>query len=219
MKLIAELTPSVQKSDVTKNAQVADAVNKLFVQLKAACPAMFNTLNSSDERAVKRQWIIGFVESGINTVLINAGMRIARQQNNPFMPSVGQFIEWCEKGLADQYGLLTAGELVKKLDDYCARRGFDDFCNFDYGSDANYWLITDLYQIMQDQNLSKNKLLCHAEKLISEMAKKFMKGYVVPSPKKSLPKKIISEKLTRSQQLLKLEEIKSRHGLGMISKL
>lgn len=52
---------------------------------------MFHTLNNDDENAVKRQWIIGFIENGIKLEMINAGMRIARRQNNPFMPSVGQF--------------------------------------------------------------------------------------------------------------------------------
>lgn len=219
MKLVTDLIPTFGKSSANLNQQqeqkehAAEIVNKLFEQLKAACPAMFHTLNNGDETKVKRQWVISFIENGVNSAMINAGMKIARRQNNPFMPSVGQFIEWCEIGLAEQYGLLSPADLVKKLEEYCYQHGLDDFCNFDYGGDVNYWLINDLYRAMQEENLNKSKLLEKAKFIISNMAKKLMKGYIVPSPIRSLPETIKGKLLTRDESLRKLQEIKKKHGI------
>lgn len=178
---------------------------------------MFHTLNQDDEMAVKRQWIIGFIENGITSAMINAGMRMARQQRNPFMPSIGQFMTWCEQGLAQQYGLFSPAELVKKCDEYSAKRGFDDFCDFDYGCDANYWLIVALYQAMRDENLTKTKMLERADRLIADMAKKLMKGYIAPNPHKSLPKTVKGKPLAREQQLSKIHELRRRFKLGCAS--
>lgn len=224
MKNITELVPQFKPVSIADDSnkqqqkeQVAEIVNKLFKQLKAACPAMFHTLNHNDENSTKRQWIIGFIENGIKPAMINAGMRIARQQSNPFMPSVGQFIGWCEKGLTEQYGLPTAECLTKAVIEFGKYKGFDDFCDYDYGSDANYWLINDLHRIMQDENLGIEKLQLRAEKMIAEMAKKIMKGYVIPTPNKALPKKVEERPLSNEIQLSKLEEIKQKFGFGHVT--
>jgi hypothetical protein len=47
---------------------------------------------------MRQQWLIGFLENGITSDLqINEGMAKARKYNKPFLPSVGQFIEWCNQ--------------------------------------------------------------------------------------------------------------------------
>lgn len=220
MKNITELVPQIKiiNSDDSekkqKKEEIAEIVNKLFRQLKAACPAMFHTLNNNDENAVKRQWIIGFIENGINPTMINSGMRIARRQNNPYMPSVGQFIEWCEKGMSEIYGLPTPDELVKNVIRFCECKWSDDFCNYDYGSDANYWLVNDLYRAMQDEYLSRDKLLIKAEKLIARLTKKMMTGYVIQPAKKAIIQtiKVKRAPLSREAQLSKLNEIKQKFG-------
>lgn len=224
MKNITELVPQFKPVSIADDSnkqqqkeQVAEIVNKLFKQLKAACPAMFHTLNNNDENSIKRQWIIGFIENGINPAMINAGMRIARQQSNPFMPSVGQFIGWCEKGLAEQYGLPTAESLTKAVIEFGKYKGFDDFCDYDYGSDANYWLINDLHRIMQDENLGIEKLQLRAEKMIAEMAKKIMTGWVIPTPNKALPKTVQGKPLSREGQLSKLYELKQKFVFGHVT--
>ena len=218
MNNVAELVPKIKiiNSDESEKKQnkeeIAEIVNKLFRQLRAACPAMLHTLNNDDENAVKRQWIIGFIENGIKLEMINAGMRIARRQNNPFMPSVGQFIEWCERGMSEIYGLPTPDELVKIVNRFCECKWSDDFCNFDYGSDANYWLVNDLYRAMQDESLGRDKLLIRADKLITGMTKKIMAGYVIPTPKKAIPETVKNEPLSREAGLSKLSEIKQKFG-------
>lgn len=222
MKLVTDLMPTFGKSSDTELIQdqkqkqkerAAEVVNKLFEQLKATCPAMVYTLDKSDDAIVKRQWVISFIENGVNSAMINAGMMIARRKNNPHMPSVGQFIEWCGMGLAEQYGLLSPADLVKKMEEYCYCRGLDNLCGFDYGNDVNYWLVNDLYRAMQDENLSKSKLLDKAQIIISNMAKKLMKGYVVPSPIRSLPETIEGKILTREESLSRLQEIKKKYSI------
>ncbi|HHS8538984.1 TPA: replication protein P, partial [Escherichia coli] len=45
-----------------------------------------------------RMNILAFRENGITTMeQVNAGMRVARRQNRPFLPSPGQFVAWCRE--------------------------------------------------------------------------------------------------------------------------
>lgn len=80
--------------------QVAQIFNELFNQLRAAFPAsMANIRSQAELNEFRRQWLLAFQENGINTLdQIDAGMRIARQQERPFLPSPGQFVKWCREG-------------------------------------------------------------------------------------------------------------------------
>lgn len=222
MKNISDLAPAITKVDSVNSIDSArdkavNTVDKLFEQLKSAFPAMFYQLNDGSEEKLKRQWVIAFVENKISPSMLNAGMRIARRQTKPFLPSVGLFIEWCEQGLIEQYGLPSSADLINKVFEYSAVRGFDDFHEFNFGSDANYWLITDLYQAMHDENLGLKALTERAYKLTFDLAKKLMNGYVIPSPKKSLPKKVKAKRLTREQQLSKIDELKRKFRFNYAS--
>ncbi|WP_392559764.1 replication protein P [Orbus mooreae] len=222
MKNISDLVPVITKVDSCNDTdssrdKAVNTVDKLFEQLKSAFPAMFYQLNDGSEEKLKRQWVIAFVENKISPSMLNAGMRIARRQTKPFLPPVGLFIEWCEQGLIEQYGLPSPADLINKVFEYSAARGFDDFHEFNFGSDANYWLITDLYQAMRDENLGLKALTERAYKLTFDLAKKLMNGYVIPSPKKSLPKTVNKKPLTRDQQLSKVSEIKRKFGFSYAS--
>ncbi|RXK74235.1 hypothetical protein ET132_27030, partial [Klebsiella pneumoniae] len=43
---------------------------------------------------------------------VNAGMRVARRQNRPFLPSPGQFVAWCREEASVTAGLPNVSELV-----------------------------------------------------------------------------------------------------------
>ncbi|WP_119712486.1 replication protein P [Arsenophonus endosymbiont of Aleurodicus floccissimus] len=120
---------------------------------------------------------------------INAGLRIARQQKSPFLPSVGQFIYWCQQGLAEEYGLPTPQQLSEKLQAYCRQRGHDDIHEFDYGSNANYWLVHELYRAMIAASLNARQFEDIARLLIDGLTKKLRNGYVIPKSQLLLPKK------------------------------
>ncbi|MCT9843536.1 replication protein P [Leclercia adecarboxylata ATCC 23216 = NBRC 102595] len=80
--------------------QTAEIFNALFSALRAAFPAaMAGFREQSDFNELRRQWVLAFQENGITTMAqVAAGMRIARRQEKPFLPSPGQFIAWCKEG-------------------------------------------------------------------------------------------------------------------------
>lgn len=80
--------------------QTAEFFNALFSALRAAFPAaMAGFREQSDFNELRCQWVLAFQENGITTMAqVAAGMRIARRQEKPFLPSPGQFIAWCKEG-------------------------------------------------------------------------------------------------------------------------
>lgn len=51
-----------------------------------------------DLNEFRRQWLLAFQENGIHSMAqVDAGMRIARRQERPFLPSPGQFVAWCKQ--------------------------------------------------------------------------------------------------------------------------
>lgn len=79
--------------------QVAQVFNGLFNQLRAAFPAsMANFRTRDDLNEFRRQWLLAFQENGIHSMAqVDAGMRIARRQERPFLPSPGQFVARCKQ--------------------------------------------------------------------------------------------------------------------------
>lgn len=85
--------PAHQKSD-----QAGKIINDLFDQLKTIKPAWrLSFTDESEENNAKKEWYKAFVENEVNTVnKIKVGMAEARKDPNPYWPSVGQFIKWCD---------------------------------------------------------------------------------------------------------------------------
>lgn len=79
--------------------QTAEIFNSLFSSLRAAFPAaMAGFREQSDFNELRCQWVMAFQENGITTLeQVAAGMRVARRQEKPFLPSPGQFVAWCKE--------------------------------------------------------------------------------------------------------------------------
>ncbi len=78
--------------------QVAQIINGVFSQLLATFPASLANRDQNELNEIRRQWVLAFRENGITTMeQVNAGMRVARRQDRPFLPSPGQFVAWCRK--------------------------------------------------------------------------------------------------------------------------
>lgn len=75
----------------------AEIVNDLFKQLAGCYTAWRQAFrNDAELKMAKQQWTVAMIEAGINTEeQIQRGLSRARQDTNPYLPSVGQFIEWC----------------------------------------------------------------------------------------------------------------------------
>ncbi|EMU6158015.1 DNA replication protein [Yersinia enterocolitica] len=171
--------------------QAAQIFNELFRQLKAAFPALMTSIkDQSDLNELRRQWVLAFIENGITSIdQVNAGMKIARQQATPFLPSPGQFIAWCKHGATRAAGLPDADELYDMVMDYAKRRDmFSSAEAFPWPSNPAYWMVTKLYSQQRVQGLSEQDLRKRCGKELADMSKRIEAGEPIPAPVVQIPK-------------------------------
>ncbi|EKN4738022.1 DNA replication protein [Yersinia enterocolitica] len=171
--------------------QAAQIFNELFRQLKAAFPALMTSIkDQSDLNELRRQWVLAFIENGITSIdQVNAGMKIARQQATPFLPSPGQFIAWCKQGATRAAGLPDADELYDMVMDYAKRRDmFSSAEAFPWPSNPAYWMVTKLYSQQRVQGLSEQDLRKRCCKELADMSKRIESGEPIPAPVVQIPK-------------------------------
>ncbi|EUC94970.1 replication protein P [Providencia alcalifaciens] len=208
LQAMATHAPPQQKQAVKQ--QVAQVFNELFRQLKATFPAAIATFKEqSDLDEFKRQWTIAFIENGIRTLeQINIGMKIARQQTNPFLPSPGQFVQWCKQGDYTALGLPTDDELFDIFKEYCSVRGWR---RFNWQSNACYWMVTKIYTEMRNRNLSDSEVrkLCSSE--LKTMANRIKSGEKIPEPVQMIEQKHIPT--SKEKSLHNLAAIRERLNL------
>ncbi|EOI6837200.1 replication protein P [Yersinia enterocolitica] len=170
--------------------QAAQIFNELFRQLKAAFPALMTSIkDQSDLNELRRQWVLAFIENGITSIdQVNAGMKIARQQATPFLPSPGQFIAWCKQGATRAAGLPDADELYDMVMDYAKRRDmFSSAEAFPWPSNPAYWMVTKLYSQQRVQGLSEQDLRKRCGKELADMSKRIESGEPIPAPVVQIP--------------------------------
>ncbi|NCF03866.1 replication protein P [Kosakonia sp. MH5] len=222
---VAHGLPEVQDDNApVRQQQVAEVFNSLFSQLRATFPAAIANFRTQDEfDEFRRQWLLAFSENGITTLAqVAAGMRVARQQEKPFLPSPGQFVAWCRAEECAAVGLPDQAELMELFYRYCRTRGsYPDAESFPWPgkidgkntsqSSANYWIVTTLYQQMRASGLSDAEVRRKAGEELAAMALRIRRGEEIPEPIKRLPK-LGGKPLTQAQQLAKIREIQARHG-------
>ncbi len=171
--------------------QAIHIFNELFRQLKAAFPALMANIKTQDElNELRRQWVLAFAENGITSIdQVNAGMKLARQQETPFLPSPGQFIAWCRQGEASRYGLPDADELYEMVMQYSARRGFYDSPEkYPWQSNECWLMVPALYSQMRSMNLTPTELRQKCVKELRSMAKRLDSGEKIGAPVAQIPK-------------------------------
>lgn len=84
------------KQQVSENAK--SVIDDLFNELKSCYPAWKQAFETRDTwNAAKKTWTKAFIENNISTTeQVKLGLAEARKGTNPFWPSVGQFISWCD---------------------------------------------------------------------------------------------------------------------------
>ncbi len=84
------------KKRVSDNAKLV--IDDLFNELKSCYPAWRQAFETRDTwNAAKKTWTKAFIENNISTTeQVRLGLAEARKGTNPFWPSVGQFINWCD---------------------------------------------------------------------------------------------------------------------------
>lgn len=225
---VASGLPEVQddKEPVRQAQQVAEIFNGLFAQLRAAFPAALATIRTQDEfDEIRRQWLLALGESGITSMdQVSAGMRVARQQEKPFLPSPGQFIAWCRAEESAAVGLPDQNELVALVYQYCRTRGsYPDAESYPWPgktsdgkhttkSKACYWMVTALSQVMRSYGLTDTELNRKAVEELAKMVKRIRNGEVLPEPVVRLP--VMGKKpLSREENMSKVREIRAKFGL------
>ncbi|CTW91675.1 replication protein P of bacteriophage [Escherichia coli] len=186
----------------------------MFSQLLATFPASLANRDQNELNEIRRQWVLAFRENGITTMeQVNAGMRVARRQNRPFLPSPGQFVAWCREEASVIAGLPNVSELVDMVYEYCRKRGlYPDAESYPWKSNAHYWLVTNLYQNMRANALTDAELRRKAADELVHMTARINRGEAIPEPVKQLPV-MGGRPLNRAQALAKIAEIKAKFGL------
>lgn len=200
---------SAEKPKQQVPQQAIQIFNELFRQLKAAFPALTSSIKEqSDLNELRRQWVLAFAENGINSMeQVNAGMKIARQQSTPWLPSPGQFVAWCKQGEIQAAGLPDEDTLYSLVMTYCAKRG--DYASaeqYPWQSNAEYWMVTGLYSMMRANNLSESELRVKCRSELRKMSQRIEAGEQIPEPRKQLLKLSIpssSEKALEGVALLR----------------
>ena len=129
----------------TKQAPVIaeKLIDRVFEQLIASCPTLL-TVQPEQLKILKQQWILGFAENGIKTFeQVKRGMAAARAKANGYLPSVGEFISWCNSYDNHELGLPTQDELEASLQKYFGYA--KEPHNFKFRSKAEYYLLKTIY--------------------------------------------------------------------------
>lgn len=96
----------IQQKKANESVDDRKLISSIFVRLQSACPAWKQSIASlpADEaqsviNQIKRDWLNCFMENEINDMrLIDYAFSRLQASKNPFLPTVGQFMEWCEDG-------------------------------------------------------------------------------------------------------------------------
>lgn len=87
----------VSRVELAQDNPVVQIISDTLERLKACKPAWRNSLSSSREViAWKREWTQAIARAGVvSQSQLDRGIAAAQMDPKPFMPSVGQFIQWC----------------------------------------------------------------------------------------------------------------------------
>ena len=162
----------------TKQAPVIaeKLIDRVFEQLIASCPTLL-TVQPEQLKILKQQWILGFAENGIKTFeQVKRGMAAARAKTNGYLPSVGEFISWCNSYDNHELGLPTQDELEARLQKYFGYA--KEPHNFKFRSRAEYYLLKTIY----DGYGKKKWEDCQKAmpKILSEVVDKARTGFEFP---------------------------------------
>lgn len=180
---------AVQRKNAEQCKQFIESVmNDLFKKLAASCPKLL-TMTEDQLNTLKKQWIYGFVENGINTIeQIQDGMRAVRAKENGYLPSVGEFIAYCKQGERKRLGLPDEAELKYRLNKFRSNGGFYNIENFEFISTAEYWLITKIANDAQQKAYTEMQEDKAIKKALEEMANRLKSGVKLPEPVRTIAK-------------------------------
>lgn len=171
--------------------QAASLFNSIFEQLRATFPASATSFKSqSDIDNFRQQWVKSFMENGITTMQqIDAGMRHARQQESPYMPSPGKFVSWCKDSTT-----VLGVSLEEAMDEFRRyNRDKGQYITpeaFSWSKPIMYWLVTEARRAMYQRCMTEPEVENFMSRKMAEWSKKVAAGEQVPNPVQTLDKPI-----------------------------
>ncbi|MGL5948259.1 MAG: replication protein P [Aeromonas sp.] len=105
-----------QEADTAKGAHAHRMMETLFAQLRGIFPAWKQSL--TDEATTQRvmsEWARALVEADcLQNQNIALGLKRARAQQSPFLPTCGQFVAWCQLA-PEELGLPTVAQALHEV--------------------------------------------------------------------------------------------------------
>ena len=213
MRRIANNMPE-QYDEKPQVQQVAQIINGVFSQLLATFPASLANRDQNELNEIRRQWVMAFRENGITTMeQVNAGMRVARRQERPFLPSPGQFVAWCKQS-GGALGI-TVDQVITEYWDWRNRSfEFTSSEHFPWSQPVMYHICVELRHRSIERQLTHGELACEAGDLLDMWEKRVSEGKPIPPVRKQISAPRHMPGPTPAQLLL--EQYKARKAVGFI---
>ena len=154
----------------------------------------------------RREWLRLLLKHRLTADEIAQGLEMAELDKNPYLPSFGQFYEWCKTLNHARLGLPTVEQLLKRLNRFFSF-GFEEISKFEFKNDAEYWLLTGLYQQNKKYGWKEETLRKQATEALAQMAKQVKAGTVpkrtvtIEKPKTYVPAHPLVEAIMRRESL------------------
>lgn len=175
-----------QYTEREQTQQVALIINGLFVQLAAAFPASLVNRSQEDVNEIRRQWVLAFKENGITTMeQVEAGMRMVRRQERPFLPSPGQFIKWCWEGRC-VLGITTADVMAEYWKWRKLVFRYPSSEQYPWPKPIFYHICLELRRRGTDGQLSQKELEREASDILDMWEKRVLAGQPIPPVRRAL---------------------------------
>lgn len=186
---MSQLTTQQQSGERHVPDQARRMIDKIFENLTASCPILL-TISRGQLEILKQQWILGFAENGIKTFeQVKRGMAAVRSKANGYLPSVGEFVAWCNDIDYHSLGLPTESELIARLKSFSGYAKYDEH-KFQYRSKAEYWLLSTIYN--KYWNKREEDLLNAVPKALKDAVEKVKSGYEFPEIPVAIEQKIVN---------------------------
>ncbi|HEM8087086.1 TPA: phage replication protein [Klebsiella aerogenes] len=185
MRRVAHNLPE-QYDEKPQLEQVAQVINSVFRQLLAAFPATTANRDQTEMNEIRRQWVLAFRENGITTMeQVAAGMRVARRQERPFLPSPGQFVAWCKQS-GGALGI-TVDQVIADYWDWRNRSfEFTSSEQFPWSQPVMYHICVELRHRSTERQLTHGELAREAGDLLDMWEKRVTDGKPVPPVRRSI---------------------------------
>ncbi|HAT2743093.1 TPA: phage replication protein [Citrobacter farmeri] len=213
MRRIAHNLPE-QYGEKSPVEQVAQIINGVFTQLLAAFPAALAGRDQTDMDEIRRQWVMAFAENGVTTMeQVDAGMRVARRQANPFLPSPGQFVAWCKQEMRP-FGVSVDDVMTEFKQWQRLVFKYTSSEKYPWSQPVMYHICLELRRRSTDGQLSEKELKVVACEVLAYWEKRVDEGHPVPPVRRALaaPK---TEQGPTPAQLLKAKYDRMKNN-GMV---